>query len=163
MRQLERLQRRAQSSGQGPPPLLLGAWRTSGFSADLGDRRGVGILRQSFVFRAIAVIALGIGTFAVTALVSGCVYMVHETRLAVQNLAKKRRLWRIIRRSNKQFRTLPSARSRRVVPAGVAVRAPQCAHSAQALRPMHCAAACQILPLRSRISRRALPALHRQS
>ena len=44
---------------------------------------------NAFVFQAIAVIALAIGTFAVTALVSGCVYMVHETRLAVQNLSEE--------------------------------------------------------------------------
>jgi hypothetical protein len=30
-----------------------------------------------------------IGVFAVTALVAGCVYMVHETRLAVQNLREE--------------------------------------------------------------------------
>jgi hypothetical protein len=44
---------------------------------------------NQFVFRAIAAIALAIGIFAVTALVSGCVYVVHETRLAVQNLTEE--------------------------------------------------------------------------
>jgi hypothetical protein len=81
VRQLERLQRRAQflvkALGLAASALIsvIGA-----ASAYYGNQ---------LVFRAIAVIALAIGVFAVTALVAGCVYMVHETRLAVHNLTEE--------------------------------------------------------------------------
>ena len=44
---------------------------------------------STFAFHTVAAIALAIGTFSVAALIGGCVYMVRETRLAMQNLAEE--------------------------------------------------------------------------
>jgi hypothetical protein len=89
MRQLERLQRRAQSLVKALRLFYsaLGGLAASALISVIGAASAY--FGNAFVFQAIAVIALGIGTFAVTALVSGCVYMVHETRLAVQNLSEE--------------------------------------------------------------------------
>jgi hypothetical protein len=89
VRQLERLQRRAQSLVKSLRLLYsaLGGLAASALISVLGAVSAY--YGNQLVFQAIAVIALAIGVFAVTALVAGCVYMVHETRLAVQNLAEE--------------------------------------------------------------------------
>jgi Protein of unknown function (DUF2721) len=89
MRQLERLQRRAQSLVKALRLFYsaLGGLAASALISVIGAASAY--FGSPLVFQAIAVIALAIGTFAVTALVSGCVYMVHETRLAVQNLSEE--------------------------------------------------------------------------
>lgn len=49
-------------------------------------------------YQAVAILAIASGSAAVIALVSGCILMVHETRVAVQNLAEEARLMRIPRK-----------------------------------------------------------------
>ncbi len=89
LRQLERLQRRAHALVKCLRLFYsaLGGLAASALISVIGAASAY--FGNAFVFQAIAVIALAIGTFAVTALVSGCVYMVHETRLAVQNLSEE--------------------------------------------------------------------------
>ncbi len=89
VRQLERLQRRAQFLLKTLRLLYaaLGGLAASALISVIGAASAY--YGNQLVFRAIAVIALAIGVFAVTALVAGCVYMVHETRLAVQNLTEE--------------------------------------------------------------------------
>jgi hypothetical protein len=89
LRQLERLQKRAQHLVKGLRLLYsaLGGLAASALISVLGAVSAY--FGNALVFHAIAVIALAIGVFAVTALVAGCVYMVHETRLAVQNLTEE--------------------------------------------------------------------------
>src|SRR6266545_1837477 len=87
--QLERLQVRAH--------LLLRALRM--FYVALGSFAAAALISvigsalafydQQFAFRAAAVVGLASGTFAVTGLVWGCILMVRETRLAVQNLVEE--------------------------------------------------------------------------
>lgn len=88
-RQLERLQRRAQFLVKGLRLLYaaLGAFAASALISVIGAVSAY--YGNQFGFHAVAVIALAIGVFAVTALVAGCVYMVHETRLAVHNLTEE--------------------------------------------------------------------------
>jgi branched-subunit amino acid transport protein len=89
VRQLERLQRRAQFLVKSLRLLYaaLGGLAASALISVIGAASAY--YGNQYVFRAIAAIALAIGGSAVTALVAGCVYMVHETRLAVQNLAEE--------------------------------------------------------------------------
>jgi len=89
VRQLERLQRRAQFLVKALRLLYaaLGGLAASALISVIGAASAY--FGNQLVFRAIAVIALAIGAFAVTALVAGCVYMVHETRLAVHNLTEE--------------------------------------------------------------------------
>jgi len=89
VRQLERLQRRAQFLVKALRLLYaaLGGLAASALISVIGAASAY--FGNQLVFRAIAVIALAIGVFAVTALVAGCVYMVHETRLAVHNLTEE--------------------------------------------------------------------------
>jgi hypothetical protein len=89
VRQLERLQRRAQFLVKALRLLYsaLGGFAASALISVIGAASAY--YGNQLGFRAIAVIALAIGVFAVTALVAGCVYMVHETRLAVQNLTEE--------------------------------------------------------------------------
>jgi len=89
LRQIERLQRRAQVLVKGLRLLYsaLGGLAASALISVLGAASAY--FGNQFVFQAIAVVALAIGAFAVTALVVGCIYMVHETRLAVQNLSEE--------------------------------------------------------------------------
>jgi len=68
----------------------LGAFAASALLAVVGSV--VAYYGFNQVFAAIAVLALGVGAFAVVALGWGCVLMVRETRLAVQNLAQEARL-----------------------------------------------------------------------
>ncbi len=88
-RQLERLQKRAQFLLKALRLLYaaLGGLAASALISVIGAASAY--YGNQLVFRSIAVIALAIGVFAVTALVAGCVYMVHETRLAVQNLSEE--------------------------------------------------------------------------
>ena len=88
-RQLGRLQRRAHFllKALRLMYLALGGLAASALISVIGAASAY--YGNQLVFRAIAVIALAIGVFAVTALVSGCVYVVHETRLAVQNLTEE--------------------------------------------------------------------------
>ena len=93
--QLERLQVRAQ--------LLLRALRI--FYASLGSFAAAALISvtgsalafydQRFAFRATAVVGFATGAFGVTGLVSGCMLMVRETRLAVQHLAEEAELARM--------------------------------------------------------------------
>lgn len=93
--QLEMLQGRAQ--------LLLKALRI--FYASLGSFAAAALISvvgsalafydQQVAFHAAAVVGLAIGAFGVTGLVSGCMVMVGETRLALQSLAKEAELARI--------------------------------------------------------------------
>jgi hypothetical protein len=89
LRQVERLQRRAQALVKALRLLYsaLGGLAASALISVIGAASAY--FGNRFVFETIAVIALAIGTSAVTALVAGCVYMVHETRLAVQNLTEE--------------------------------------------------------------------------
>src|SRR2546426_10777653 len=97
--QLERLQVRAQ--------LLLRALRI--FYASLGSFAAAALISVvgsalafydlRVAFRAAAVVGLAVGTFAVAGLVSGCLLMVHETRLAVQTLTEEADLARARYRS----------------------------------------------------------------
>ncbi len=89
LRQVERLQRRAQALVKALRLLYsaLGGLAASALISVVGAASAY--FGNRFVFETIAVIALAIGAFAVTALVAGCVYMVHETRLAVQNLTEE--------------------------------------------------------------------------
>ena len=92
--QLERLQVRAQ--------LLLKALRI--FYACLGSFAAAALISvvgsalafydQRVAFHAAAVVGLATGGLGVTGLVSGCMLMVRETTLAVQNLAKEAELAR---------------------------------------------------------------------
>lgn len=89
VRQLERLQRRAQFLVKALRLLYaaLGGLAASALISVIGAASAY--YGNQLLFRAIAAFALAIGVFAVTALVAGCVYMVHETRLAVQNLREE--------------------------------------------------------------------------
>ena len=92
MRQLERLRFRAH--------LLLRALRL--FYAALGSfasaalisviGSGLAAFDQRVAFQVAAVIGLGAGILAVTALVTGCTVMVRETRLALQTIAEEAEL-----------------------------------------------------------------------
>ena len=97
VKQLDRLHVRAE--------LLLRALRI--FYASLGSFAAAALIsvmgsvlafyEQRGAFRIAAMLGLATGAFAVTALVSGCILMVRETRLAVQNLAEEEalaRAWR---------------------------------------------------------------------
>lgn len=92
LRQRERLETRAQ--------LLLRALRA--VYGALGAFAGAALLlvvaavasayQQQLIFRAASILGLGSGIFAVAELVTGCVVMVRETRLAVRNLAEEAKL-----------------------------------------------------------------------
>ena len=94
VKQLDRLHVRAE--------LLLRALRI--FYASLGSFAAAALISvvgsalafydQRKAFQAAAILGLAIGAFAVTALVGGCMLMVRETRLAVQNLAEEEELAR---------------------------------------------------------------------
>jgi Ni/Fe-hydrogenase subunit HybB-like protein len=94
VKQLDRLHVRAE--------LLLRALRI--FYASLGSfaaaapisvvGSALAFYGQREAFQAAAILGLVIGAFAVTALVGGCMLMVRETRLAVQNLVEEEELAR---------------------------------------------------------------------
>lgn len=63
----------------------LGAFATAALLSVIGSVAA--FYGEQHAFQALAVIALGTGTFAVIALALGCSFMVRETRLAVQGLA----------------------------------------------------------------------------
>ncbi len=89
VKQLERLQVRAQ--------LLLRALRL--LYASLGSFAAAALISvvgstiafsgQQLVFRAFAILGLGVGVFAVAGLVKGCALMVQETHLALRNIQEE--------------------------------------------------------------------------
>jgi len=97
--QLERLQVRAQLLLRALRMfyLALGSFAAAALISVIGS--ALAFYDQQFGFRAAAVAGLASGAFAVMGLVSGCMLMVRETRLAVQNLAEEAQLARARYRS----------------------------------------------------------------
>ena len=93
--QLERLQARAQLLFRALRITYasLGAFAAAALISVIGSAMAFYQLR--FVFQAAAVAGLAIGAFGVTGLVSGCVLMVHETRLALQNISEEAEFARV--------------------------------------------------------------------
>lgn len=92
VRQLERLQRRGQYLFKALRLLYsaLAAFAASALISVIGA--ALAYYGYQFEFRAVAVLALVIGIFAVTALVAGCAHTVRETRLAIHNLTEEAEL-----------------------------------------------------------------------
>jgi Protein of unknown function (DUF2721) len=90
--QLERLQVRAQLLVKALRVfyLSLGLFATAALVSVVGSL--VTYYSQRFVFELVAVLALLTGAIAVTGLATGCALMVHETRLAVRNLAEEAKI-----------------------------------------------------------------------
>ena len=93
--QLERLQARAQLLFRALRITYasLGAFAAAALISVIGSAMAFYSLR--FVFQAAAVAGLAIGGFGVCGLVSGCILMVQETRLALQNIAEEAEFARI--------------------------------------------------------------------
>jgi Protein of unknown function (DUF2721) len=93
--QLERLQARAQLLFRALRITYasLGAFAAAALVSVIGS--AMAFYELKFVFQAAAVAGLAIGAFGVTGLVSGCVLMVHETRLALQNISEEAEFARI--------------------------------------------------------------------
>jgi len=93
--QLERLQARAQLLFRALRITYasLGAFAAAALISVIGSAMAFYELR--LVFQAAAVAGLAIGAFGVTGLVSGCVLMVQETRLALQNISEEAEFARI--------------------------------------------------------------------
>jgi hypothetical protein len=87
--QLERLQVRAQLLFKALRILYssLGAFAAAALISVVGS--AMAFYGQQFAFRTAAVLGLGIGTFGVTGLVAGCMFMVRETRFALENIAEE--------------------------------------------------------------------------
>ncbi len=88
-RQLRALQVRAQLLLKALRVIYasLGAFATAALVSVIGSVAAY--YGEQHLFLAFAIVALGTGTFAVAALASGCVFMVRETRLAVQSLSEE--------------------------------------------------------------------------
>lgn len=87
--QLERLQVRARLLFKALRILYgsLGAFAAAALISVIGS--AMAFYGQQFAFRTAAVLGLAIGTFGVTGLVSGCIFMVRETRFALENIAEE--------------------------------------------------------------------------
>jgi len=92
--QLERLQVRSQLLFKALRILYasLGCFAAAALISVIGS--AMAFYRQDFGFRACAVVGLATGTFGVAGLVWGCVSMVRETRLALQNITEEAELAR---------------------------------------------------------------------
>ena len=90
--QLERLQVRAQLLVKALRAfyLSLGLFATAALVSVVGSL--VTYYSQKFLFGLTAGLALLTGAIAVVGLATGCALMVHETRLAVQNLAEEAKI-----------------------------------------------------------------------
>ena len=104
--QLERLQARAQLLFRALRITYasLGAFAAAALISVVGS--AMAFYDLQFVFPATAVAGLAIGAFGVTGLVSGCVLMVQETRLALQNISEEAEYARI---SIKRLAETPSS------------------------------------------------------
>jgi len=93
--QLERLQARAQLLFRALRITYasLGAFAAAALISVIGS--AIAFYDLKLVFQAAAVAGLAIGAFGVTGLVSGCVLMVQETQLALQNISEEAELARI--------------------------------------------------------------------
>lgn len=100
--QLERLQLRAQLLFRALRILYasLGAFAAAALISVLGS--AMAFYGQQLAFRAAAVAGLAIGVFGVTGLVFGCLLMVRETRLALQNISEEAELARSRYRQDSQ-------------------------------------------------------------
>ena len=89
IRQLERLEVRAQLLYRALRVLYasLGSFAAAALVSVIGS--AMAFYEQHFGFRIAAVIGLATGVFAVAGLVYGCLLMVRETRLALQNIAEE--------------------------------------------------------------------------
>lgn len=94
IRQLERLRDRAQLLMKALRIIYagLGSFAASALISVIGS--AMAFLGEELVFKSLAVIGLAVGVFATLALVTGCIYMVRETRLALQNIAEEAALAR---------------------------------------------------------------------
>jgi len=70
----------------------LGAFAAAALVSVIGS--DLAFYNQQLAFHAADVIGLAVGVFGVTGLVSGCILMVRETRLALQNIAEEAQLAR---------------------------------------------------------------------
>ena len=95
VKQLERLQARAQLLFRALRITYasLGAFAAAALISVVGSAMAFYDLK--FVFQAAAVAGLAIGAFGVTGLVAGCILMVQETRLALQNISEEAEFARI--------------------------------------------------------------------
>jgi Protein of unknown function (DUF2721) len=93
--QLERLQARAQLLFRALRITYasLGAFAAAALISVIGS--AMAFYNLKFVFQAAAVAGLAIGGFGVSGLVSGCILMVQETRLALQNISEEAEFARI--------------------------------------------------------------------
>ena len=104
--QLERLQLRAQLLFRVLRIMYasLGAFAAAALISVLGS--AMAFYGQQLAFRAAAVAGLAIGVFGVTGLAFGCLLMVRETKLALQNIAEEAELARSRYRQGSQSSTL---------------------------------------------------------
>jgi hypothetical protein len=93
--QLERLQARAHLLFRALRITYasLGAFAAAALVSVIGS--AMAFYELKLVFQVAAVAGLAIGAFGVTGLVSGCVLMVQETRLALQNISEEAEFARI--------------------------------------------------------------------
>jgi hypothetical protein len=94
IKQLERLQLRAQLLFRALRIMYasLGAFAAAALISVIGS--AMAFYGQQLAFRAAAVVGLVIGVFGVTGLVWGCLLMVRETKLALQNISEEAELAR---------------------------------------------------------------------
>ena len=92
--QIERLQLRARMLMTAMRTLYaaVGSFAAAALVSVMGS--AAAFYEMRLLFEASAVAALAIGVVAVSALVTGCVVMVHEARLALRNLAEEAELAR---------------------------------------------------------------------
>jgi Protein of unknown function (DUF2721) len=109
--QLERLQTRAQLLFRALRITYasLGAFAAAALISVIGSAMAYYDLK--LVFQAAAVAGLVIGAFGVTGLVSGCVLMVQETQLALQNISEEAELARIRLKHFAETSSTPGAHS----------------------------------------------------